>query len=102
MDQARPQPIQSAPRPRVRRLVGLSSSDPIRWRPSAPTPYRSKTPAKGTTQKGLTNRGPLQKGGLRRGTRRAHRQWPMVGFALLSPPYELGQYDGFAFSKAAF
>ena len=60
MDQVRPLPTQSALRPRVRRLVGLSSSNPIRWRPRA-DPVQKRDPGERTTQKGLTNRGPLQK-----------------------------------------
>ncbi len=46
MDQVRPQPIQSALRPRVRRLVALSSSDPIRWRLRA-DPVQKRDPASG-------------------------------------------------------
>src|SRR5437879_13513383 len=62
MDQVRPLPTESALRPRVRRLVGLSSSDPIRWRLRA-DPVQKRDPATGQRKKGLTNRGPLQKGG---------------------------------------
>ena len=53
-------------RPRIRRLVGLSSQDPIRWRPRA-DPVQKQVPGDRTTQKGLTNRGPLQKWMTQRG-----------------------------------
>src|SRR5207244_1211288 len=63
MDQVRPQPI---PWLCDHATVDWSTCPP--QTPSgggrAPTPYRSKTPASGTTQEGLTNRGPLQKDGL--------------------------------------
>jgi len=52
MDQVRPLPTESALRPRVRRLVGLSSSDPIRWRLRA-DPVQKRDPATGQRKKGL-------------------------------------------------
>ena len=52
---------QSALRPRTRRLVGLSSSTPSGGG-LAPTPYRSETPAKTTTQKGIDQSRPVTEG----------------------------------------
>ena len=45
-------------RPRVRRLVGLSSSDPIRWRPRA-DPVQKQDPGDRTTQKGIDQSRPV-------------------------------------------
>src|ERR1700682_6735866 len=50
---------------RERRLVDLSSSNPIRWRPCA-DPVQKRDPGERITQKGLTIEGPLQKGGQKR------------------------------------
>src|SRR5215216_8112279 len=65
MDQVRPLPIQW---PCDHATVDWSTY-PLQT-PSgggrAPTPYRSKTPAKARRKKGLTFRGPLQKGWARR------------------------------------
>src|SRR5450631_514004 len=80
MDQVRPQPI-PWPKPRERRLVGLSSSDTIRWRPCA-DPVQKRDPGDRMTQKGLTNRGPLQKDGL---SSCDTHQLPPMGFARAQP-----------------
>src|SRR6266536_6680054 len=61
MDQVRPLPTRSPREHAERRLVDLSSSNPIRWRPCA-DPVQKRDPGERITQKGLTNRGPLQKG----------------------------------------
>src|SRR4030095_2130135 len=50
---------------RERRLVDLSSSNPIRWRPCA-DPVQKRDPASGQRKKGLTDQRPLQKGGQKR------------------------------------
>src|SRR5438874_12864040 len=65
MDQVRPLPTRSPREHAQRRLVDLSSSNPIRWRPCA-DPVQKRDPGERITQKGLTDRGPLQKGGQRR------------------------------------
>src|SRR4029078_736480 len=62
MDQVRPLPTRSLRKARERRLVDLSSSNPIRWRPCA-DPVQKRDPGERITQKGLTIEGPLQKGG---------------------------------------
>src|SRR5438874_12577027 len=62
MDQVRPLPTRSPREHAQRRLVDLSSSNPIRWRPCA-DPVQKRDPGERITQKGLTDRGPLQKGG---------------------------------------
>src|SRR5437899_9659778 len=62
MDQVRPLPTRSPREHAQRRLVDLSSSNPIRWRPCA-DPVQKRDPGEWITQKGLTDRGPLQKGG---------------------------------------
>src|SRR5438132_9400253 len=64
MDQVRPLPTRSPREHAQRRLVDLSSSNPIRWRPCA-DPVQKRDPGERITQKGLTDRGPLQKGGQR-------------------------------------
>src|ERR1700676_3165646 len=65
MDQVRPLPTRSLREHAKRRLVDLSSSNPIRWRPCA-DPVQKRDPGERTTQEGLTNRGSLQKGGQKR------------------------------------
>ena len=69
LDQVRPLPIQSALRPRVRRLVGLSSQTPSGGG-LAPTPYRSENrrvdDAIGIDQSRPVTEGPLQKARYRR------------------------------------
>jgi hypothetical protein len=54
MDQVRPS-CGMWHRPRIRRSADLSSAKPIRWRPLAPTPYRSKSPASGWSKEGSTS-----------------------------------------------
>src|SRR5919201_6916373 len=46
-----------------RRLVGLSSSDPIRWRPRADPVQKQDPGERYDAKKGLTFEGPLQKDG---------------------------------------
>src|ERR1700688_3030147 len=65
MNQVRPLPTRSLREHAKRRLVDLSSSNPIRWRPCA-DPVQKRDPGEWTTQKGLTDRGPLQKARYRR------------------------------------
>ena len=60
MDQVRPQPI-PWPKPRERRLVGLSSSHPIRWRPCA-DPVQKRDPGDRMTQKGIDQSRPVTEG----------------------------------------
>src|ERR671937_335152 len=64
MDQVRPQPIQWPLRPRERRLVDLSSSNPIRWRPLRRPRTEARPRRTVRCKKGLTFEGPLQKDGL--------------------------------------
>src|SRR5215204_2175927 len=61
MDQVRPLPIQSALRPRTRRLVGLSSSDPTRWRPRA-DPVQKRDPGEDDDAKGIDQSRPVTEG----------------------------------------
>jgi hypothetical protein len=61
-------------------LVGLSSSNPIRWRPCA-DPVQKRDPGDRITQKGLTFRGPLQKG---MGLGQPQRQLPLAEFMPLN------------------
>src|SRR4030095_15241094 len=62
MDHVRPLPTRSPREHAQRRLVDLSSSNPIRWRPCA-DPVQKRDPASGQRKKGLTDQRPLQKGG---------------------------------------
>jgi hypothetical protein len=62
MDQVRPLRREQLARSlRVARLADRSSSDPIRWQPSADPGQKQDTGGRINARKGLTNDGPLQK-----------------------------------------